>query len=145
MATQTESVKSLFEEAFENLRKAAESSIEVQQNLFRQWSSKWPGFPQPQASWVDKAQKFQKDWAKTVKELLAKHREILDEQYEAALRSLDEAFRLAQSADPQEFASRCEALCRKSLEALRDVGEMQVKETQEALNKWMDLATKSSN
>jgi hypothetical protein len=144
MATQTESAKNLFEEAFDNLRKAAESNIEMQQELFRQWSAKWPGFPQPQSAWLEKAQKFQKEWAKTVKDLLEKHREILDEQYEAAVQSLDEAFRVAQAADPQEFAGRCEALCRKSLEAMREVGEMQAKETQEALSKWVSLLTKSS-
>ena len=144
MSTQTESVKNLFEDVFENLRKTAESNIEMQQELFRQWSANWPGFPQPQNAWVERAQKFQKEWAKTVKELLTKHREVLDEQYELAIDSLEEAFRVAQSSDPQEFAKRCEALCRKSLEAVRDAGELQVKETQEALSKWIALAVKSA-
>lgn len=145
MTTETESVTGLFEQVFDNLRKTAESNIEMQQELFRQWAANWPGFPQPQNAWVERAQKFQKDWAKTVKELLAKHREVLDEQYRLATESLDEAFRVAQSTDPEEFAKRCEALCRKSLETLREAGELQVKETQEALNKWIGLAVKSAN
>jgi hypothetical protein len=112
--------------------------------LFCQWGANWPGFPQPQNAWVEKAQKFQKEWAKTVKELLTKHREILDEQYELAVDSLDEAFRVAQSSDPQDFAKKCEALCKKSLEVMRESGELQVKETQEALNKWIALAVKAA-
>lgn len=145
MVTQTESAKSVFEDVFDNLRKAAESNLELQQEFFRQWSSSWPGFPAPQNAWVEKAQKFQKDWSKTVKELLTKHREVLDEQYQMAMDSLDEAFRIAQASDPQEFARRCETLCRKCLEVMRDTGELQLKETQEALNKWVGLAVKSAN
>ena len=145
MSTQTESVSSVFEEAFENLRKTAESSVEMQQELFRQWAAKWPGLPQPQNAWVEQVQKFQKEWSKTVKELLSKHREVLDEKYDLAIESLEEAFRVAESSDPQEYAKRCEALCKKSLEVLREAGEKQIKETQEALNKWMGLAMKTAN
>jgi hypothetical protein len=145
MATQTESVTNIFEDAFDSLRKTAEANIEMQQELFRQWAANWPGFAQPQDAWVERSQKFQKEWAKTVKELLSKHREILDEQYRLALESLDEAFRVAQSSDPQEYAKRCEALCKKSLEVMREAGELQVKETQEALNKWIGLAVKAAS
>jgi hypothetical protein len=144
MATRTESATNVFEQAFDSLRKTAEANLETQQELFRQWSTSWPGFPQPQNAWVERAQKFQKEWAKTVKELLTRHREILDEQYQLALDSLDEAFRVAQSSDPQDFAKKCEALCKKSLEVMREAGELQVKETQEALNKWIGLAVKAA-
>jgi hypothetical protein len=144
MTTQTESPTNVFEQAFDSLRKTAEANLEMQQELFRQWGTTWPGFAQPQNAWVEKAQKFQKEWAKIVKDLLSQHREILDEQYKLALESLDEAFRVAQSSDPQEYAKRCEALCKKSLEVLRDAGELQVKETQEALTKWIALAVKAA-
>ena len=139
------SVTSLFEQVFDHLRKTAESNIEMQQELFRQWGANWPGFPQQQTAWLERAEKFQKEWANTVKKLLSKHRETLDEQYRLAIDSLEEAFRVAQSSDPQEYAKRCEALCRKSLEALREAGEVQVKETQDALNKWVALAVKAAS
>jgi hypothetical protein len=144
MATQTKSVSSVFEQAFDSLRKTAEANVEMQQELFRQWGANWPGFPQSQ-TWAERAQKFQKDWAKTVKELLSKHREILDEQYRLALGSLDEAFSVVLSTDPEEYAKRCEALCKKSLEVMREAGELQVKETQEALSKLIGLAVKSAS
>jgi hypothetical protein len=127
------------------LRKTAETNLELQQEFFRQWGAAWPGFPQPQNAWVERIQKFQKEWAKTFKELLSKHREILDDQYRLTLESLDEAFRVVQSSDPQEYAKRCEALCKKSLEVMREAGELQAKETQEALNKWIGLAVKAAS
>lgn len=144
MATQTASPTSVFEQALESLRKAAESNIEMQQELFRKWTADWPGFPQPKAAWAEQFQKFQKAWSKTTKELLSRQREVLDEQYGLALTSLEEAFRAAQSSDPKEFAKRCETLCRKSLEVMREAGELQVKELQTAMNKWAELFGKSS-
>jgi hypothetical protein len=144
MTTQTESVTGLFEHAFDNLRKAAESNIEMQQELFRKWNANWPGFPQPQSDWLERVHKFQKAWAKTTKELLSRHREVLDEQYGLAVASLEEAFRVAQASDPQECSKRCESLCRKSLDVLRESGELQVKELQDALNKWTELAAKAA-
>jgi len=144
MRTQTAPVTGLFEQAIENFRKLAESNIEMQQEMFQKWGSNWPGMPQPQGDWAERVQKFQKAWSKTVKELLARHREVLDEQYDLAVSSLEEAFRLAQSSDPQECAKRCESLYRKSLTVVREAGELQMKELQEALSKWTELAGKSA-
>ncbi|MCC7474813.1 MAG: hypothetical protein IT425_05420 [Pirellulales bacterium] len=143
MATQTESVTGFFDQVFGNIRKASEANVELQQELFRKWSEHWPGVPQVQGGYAERVQKFQKDWTKTVKSLLNRHREVLDEEYGLAIDSLEEAFWLAQSADPQEYAKRCESLCRKSLDVMREAGEMQVKELQDAFNKMSELMTKS--
>jgi hypothetical protein len=142
MTTQTAPVSGLFEQAIENFRKLAESSIEMQQEMFQKWGSNWPGVGQPQGDVAERVQKFQKAWSKTVKELLARHREVMDEQYDLAVSSLEEAIRLAQSSDPQECAKRYESLCRKSLAVVREAGELQVKELQEALSKWTELVGK---
>lgn len=145
MATETQSVSGVFEQAFDNLKKAAEANVEMQQEMFRKWTSGWPGFPQPQSAWLERIQKFQKEWGKTVKEVLTRHREVLDEQYSLAMESLEEAFKVAQSSDPQEWAKRCEKLCRKSLDVMREVSETQAKELQDALSKWAELASKSAS
>ena len=144
MATQTEPIASVFEQAFDNLRKAAESNIEMQQELFRKWGAAWPGFPQADNVWIDRMQKFQKDWTKTFTELTNKHRKMLDDEYRIAIDGLKEAFGVAECADPQEYRQRCENLCRKSVELMREAGELQMKETQEALNRWAALAVKGS-
>jgi hypothetical protein len=145
MPTQTELKKNVFEDVLESLRKAAEANVEMQQEMFRQWSEHWPGFPQMPGNWSDKLQRFQKEWARTAKDLVAKHREVFDKQYDLASESLEEAFRTAQSSDPQQFASRCQDACRKSLDIFREIGELQIKETQDALNKWISLAVKSAS
>jgi hypothetical protein len=144
MTTQTASTSNLFEQAFENFRKAAEANIEMQQKMFQTWNSSWPGVPQAQGEWQERFHKFQKSWAKTVKDVLSRHREDLDEQYGLAISALEEAFHAAQSSDPQELAKRCEALFRKTLDVLREVSEMQANELQQAMNKWTELLGKNT-
>lgn len=145
MATQTESVSNVFEHVFDNLRKTAESNIEMQQEFFRQWGASWPGFPQQENAWLDRVQKFQKEWSKVYTELMNKHRKLLDDQYRTAIDGLKDAFRVTEAHDPQEYRARCEELCRKSLELMRESGELQMKETQEALNRWIALAVKNAS
>lgn len=144
MTTETASVQSVFDQVFDNLRKTAESQIEMQQEMLRQWATNWPGLPQTQNTWLERMQKFQATWGKTVKDLLKKHRDVLNEQYDLAAESLEEAFQIAQSSDPEDFAKRCEGLCRKSLDVLREAGELQAKQLQETLGKWTELAAKSA-
>jgi hypothetical protein len=144
MATQTASPTKMFEDVFENFKKVAETTFETQQELLNKWTAGWPQFPQPETAWLERVQKFQKAWAKTVKELLTKHGEVLDEQYRLALGSLEEAFRVSQASDPQEYVKRCEALCRKSLDVMHEAAKLQSKELLAALNKLTELVGKSA-
>lgn len=145
MATQVEAVSNAFEQVFDNLRKTAESNMELQQELFRKWGASWPGFPHQENAWVDRVHKFQKEWSKTFTELANKHRKLLDDQYRIAIDSLKEAFRVAEAKNPEDYRARCEDLCRKSLDLLREAGELQIRETQEALNRWVALAVKGAS
>src|SRR5271165_81509 len=38
-------LSSMFEQIFENFRKATETTLQAQQDLFRQWMSQWPSIP----------------------------------------------------------------------------------------------------
>jgi hypothetical protein len=116
----------------------------MQQDLFRRWGATWPGFPTIENAWLDRVQKFQKEWSKSVTESMNKHRKMLDDQYRIAIDGLKEAFRAIETADPQEYRERCENLCRKSVEMVREIGELQMKETQESLNRWVALVLKGS-
>jgi hypothetical protein len=139
----TETATTVFEDIFTNIRKAAETNLKMQQDVLRQWNVLWPGLPTPQSAWIDKVRDFQKQWSNTVSELARKHRETLDRQYDAALASLDEALRFAESKDPEEFRARSEQLCRKTLDCIREISEAQVREFQSAANKWTELMTKA--
>ncbi len=143
MTTQTTSSTGVFEEVFDNVRKAAEANLKMQQEIFRQWTTMWPGMPTPQSIWVDKMRDFQKQWGNTVTDLAKKHKATMDRQYDAALESLDDALRLAEAKTPEELRKRTEQLCRKTIDCVREISEAQVKEMQDAARKWTELMTKA--
>lgn len=133
----------VFEEVFTNISKAAEANLKLQQEVFRQWTSLWPGLPTPQTVWVDKMRDFHKQWTHTVSDLARRHREAVDRQYQAALESLDAALRVSESSNPEEYRRRAEQLCRKTIDCMREVSEVQIKEFQDAMTRWTDLVTKA--
>ena len=45
MAAQTDTATNVFDQVFDNLRKTAESNLELQQEFFRQWVRTGPVFP----------------------------------------------------------------------------------------------------
>lgn len=132
----------MFEEALENVRKATEANLKMQQDFLQQWTGLWPGLPSPQTVWLDKVKDFQKQWSHTVSDLARRHRQELDRQYQALQESLEEALRTAESSNPVEFRIRSEQLCRKTLDCMREVSEAQLREFHDAMKKWTELVTK---
>ena len=139
----TDTATNVYDDVFKNLRKAAESNLKMQQEMFKQWGVMWPGFPSPQAAWLDKVRDFQHQWTTTISDLARKHRDALDRQYQAALESLDEALRVSEATNPEDLRARTEQLVRKTLDCVREISETQMTEFQEAVNKWSELATKA--
>jgi hypothetical protein len=141
----SESGTNVYEQVLDNMRKAAESGLKMQQDAFQQWNALWPGLPalpSAQGVWMDKVLEFQRQWSNTVSDLAHKHRSTMDRQYQAALESLDEALRVGESSTPEEYRKRTDQFCRKSLECMRETFEAQMKEHQEAMQKWGELVTK---
>lgn len=141
--TKTASASSVFEELFQNIRKAAEANLKMQQEVLSQWSVLWPGMPLPQSAWLSQMQSIRKQWLETVSGLARKHRETVDRQYDAAIESLDAALHVTDAATPEEVRRRTEQLCRKTLDCMREVTETQIREFQDAVTKWTDLFAKT--
>lgn len=140
----TKTATHVYEDVFQNLRKAAEANLKMQKDILHQWAALWPGVPQTESAWLDKIRDFQKQWANTVSELAHSHRQTIDRQYDAALESLDEVLRFGESTNVEELRDRTEQLYRKTLECVREVSEIQLKEFQDAVTKFGELMAKKS-
>jgi len=144
MATDVAGIGSkVLDEVFQGIRKAAESSMKMQQEVLHQWTSTWP-FPTPQSVWIDKVRGFQKQWAHTVSDIARKHRDVIEKQYQSALESLEAALHVSESTNPEEYRRRTEQLCRKTLDCMRDISESNLHEFQDAVSKLTELATKTA-
>jgi hypothetical protein len=141
MTGQSDVATKVFEQVMDNFRKTAEATMSAQKDLYEQWQSNWPGLAQPQVPWLDQVREFQRSWSSTVVELVRKHRETLDQQYQAGIEAIEEAFSVSESGDPEEFRKRVEQLCRKNLDCLKEISEAQIKEFQNATTKWVEFLT----
>src|SRR5512144_38050 len=107
----------MFDQVLDYFRKATDSTIQIQQEMFRQWFQQWsqvPGVPTPGSllvnGWSDQVHAIQKKWSQTVTDMLNKHRETLDAQYRAGIRIIEDAFRVGEAKDPAQFRKLTEEL-----------------------------------
>lgn len=142
--TAAETGSKVLEDVFQSIRKAAETNLKMQQEIFQQWTHLWP-IPSPQSALIDKAREFQKQWTNTVSDLARRHREVIEKQYQAAVESLDASLRVAESTNAEEYRRRSEQFCRKTLDCVREISETQLRAFQNAVTKWTDLAIKSED
>jgi predicted protein tyrosine phosphatase len=134
----------MFEQVFENLRKATEASIQVQQEMFKKWVSLWPGVTPSAAAEGEPVTKFQKKWAEIVSDLVKKQRETLEAQFSAGLRNMEQAFHFADAKDPEELRAKTIEFWQKSFDCLRQMYDAQVRDFQNAAARWTELFTKGA-
>ena len=145
MVAQTEVFGKTFEEAFEGFHKAAESTLHLQQNLFRQWVRLWPGLPNPPAEWAKRVQQFHKEWTQTATELARKYQQTWDTQYKTGIQMLKDAYKAAETTDPEELREKTEELWSKTFDCFKKLAQAHVHDFQEASQKWIDLMTRPTN
>ena len=134
----------MFDQVFENLRKATEASIQVQQDLFKKWVGLWPGVPGVPAVGAEPFIKVQKKWAEFVGDAVKKQRETLEAHFSAGLRNIEDAFRLAEAKNPEELRAKTVELWQKSFECIRQLYDAQIRDFQAAVAKWTELVMKGA-
>lgn len=135
---------SAFEQVFDSFRKSAETALQAQQEMVRQWTSRLPvagAVPTP-ADWMERVQQMRKEWALAATALLQRHRDTLDANYRAGINALEEAVRVGDARDPEEYRRKLQELWRRSFDCLHEMSLSQLRDLQSAFDKWMDLAKK---
>jgi hypothetical protein len=140
----------MFDQILDNYRRAAEASLQFQQMMLRSWGQQWPmpvGMPVPPnlGALPEQLHKAQKQMVETITDMLNKHRETLDAQYRAGIRSIEEAFRVGEAKDPEQFRKLTEELWRHSYECLKSLAESQMRDIQAVTQKWFDLASQGAS
>jgi hypothetical protein len=140
---QTEFVTKAFDRVFDTYREATELTLKMQQDLFRKWTTAWPGFPKVQPAWTEKIQQFQKEWTQATEEMTRKYLETWDRQYKAGVESLEGAFRVAEAKEPAELRQKTLELWQKTFDSLKELAQAQLQNFQTAVEKWTALAKKA--
>jgi len=141
----------MFDQILDTYRRAAESTLQFQQLMMRNWTTQqWPMMmgsmmpPGPGAAWLEQVHSLNRKWGDNVTGMLNKHREALDVQYKAGIKTIEDAFKVGEARDPEQFRKLTEELWKHSFEALRSVTEEQMREFQNAMQKWVELVSQGT-
>ncbi len=138
----------MYEQVMENLRKATESSIQLQQEMMQKWSHLFPAgggaAATVPAAALDSFAKFQKRWEEALTDALQRQREMVDAHYKAGLKAIEDMFQVGEARTPQEYQEKVVELYRRNFESLRALSESQLREFKAAAEKWAQLTTKGT-
>jgi len=133
----------MFDQLFEGFRKASESALQAQQDMFKQWVQQIPTAPMGTAKASgDWNMAFQKRWTEAVTDTLKKHRELLDSSYEAGIQILEQGVRVSDAKSPEEFKRLIEELWRKLSDSFKEQSEAQFRELQKGAERFLEMAQK---
>jgi hypothetical protein len=134
----------MFDQLFETFRKASESSLQAQQDLFKQWAQQWPTSPLASAGNSPDWLEIQKRWLESAKEAVSKHRALVDSTYRSGLEVIEHAFKVSEAKSPDDYRRFVEELWRKLSDTFKAQSESQFRDIQTATEKWLDK-TRSVN
>jgi hypothetical protein len=129
----------MFDQLFESFRKASESSLQAQQEMFKQWwqhSAPIFGGAGGATDWGD----VQKRWLDYASETMNKQRALLDSLYRSGIEVIEQAFRVTEAKSPEDYRRLVEELWRKLSDSFKAQSEAQLREFQDATAKWLEKA-----
>jgi hypothetical protein len=131
----------MFAQLFESFRKASETTLQAQQDLFRQWVQTWPSVPlQANGATGEWSEAVQKRLHESTTEAFDKHRELLDTTYKNGIQLIEQTFKVGQARSPEDYRHLVEQLWSKLSESFKTQSEAQFREFQNATDKWLSLA-----
>lgn len=132
----------MLEQVVDNLKKATETTLNVQKEMFEKWVALWPGTPAVGNKLPEQAQQAQKRWVEFVSDLVQKQKEVLEKQFQAGIKNL-ENFKLTEVKGPEQFQAQTMELWKKSFDCLRQAYEAQMGVVLAAAGKWSEMLLKS--
>jgi hypothetical protein len=137
----------MFDQVLESLRKATDTKVQMQQDMFRKWVSLWPGVPASAPLWGDQAQRvqqFQQQWAEMVTDLIRRQREGVEASFQLGLQNIEKVFQLGEVKTVEEMRSRTVEFWQKCFDSLRQTYEIPLREVQTATEKWLQFVSKTA-
>jgi hypothetical protein len=135
----------MFDQSFETFRKATESSLQLQQDLFKYWVQQWMTPPSNMGASADWARTIQKRWIDLTLGSLGKQRETFESARKAGLELIEQTFRSTEAKSPEDYRRVSEELWRKLMEVIKTQSESQLREflnwTTSSVNMAQDMAS----
>ncbi len=138
----------MFEQIFDEYRKAVDSSFNMQREMYRQWMNGWPVKPPDVTKAVDRGEvkdeirSYQKKWSQTLAEAMETHREALTQQYKSGIDAIASAYRMTEARTPEEYWRLTQEFWRKSIDSYKTTFEAQSKYVESLAHMWLEMVTR---
>jgi hypothetical protein len=135
----------MFNEVFDNFRRATAATLQLQEEMFKTWLSLWPGVPAPAASWSDQMRQFQKKWAEAVSDIVKRQQEMTRTHFKAGLDNIAKAFQVGEVKNSEDLRAKSVELWQKCFDDLQKLSEAQLRGFEMAMDKWLSLGVKAAS
>ena len=134
----------MLDQVFEMSRKALESSLQMQQAVFKHWTQDLPSMTPTGVSFsADWSGAMRKRWVELVLEALNKHREFVDSHYRALIQAIEKAFRIPEARSSEDAVRAVEDVWKSVFESVKGQSEAQFREFQSWTEKALDMARRT--
>jgi len=120
----------MFDQLIEGVRKASESSLQMQQEAFKQWTRLFSGPGQDAGAQMDWGRGPQKRWLELGVEMLNRHREMLDSTYRSGIQIIEQTLHVSEAKTADDYRRIIDELWRKLFDLQRQASESQMRDFQ---------------
>ena len=131
----------MIDQMFDSFRRAAECSMQMQQDMLRSWTQQLlQTNPATAVASTDWGRSFQRRWLEFTRESLDRQRETIDSTYRKGIEVIEQTLSTAESASPEEQRRLAEDVWRKLFDTIRNQNESQFHEFQKWTEKSFEIA-----
>jgi hypothetical protein len=134
----------MFDQLFDSFRRTSESSLQMQQEMFRpltqQWGSAPAGAPGLSGDW---GRSFHKRWYELAMDGLNRHREALNATYKSGIQMIEQAFRATEAKSSDDYRQTVEDLWKRMFDNFRDQSEAQFRDFKTWAEKSLEMVQKT--
>lgn len=120
----------MFDQLIDGVRKASESSLQMQQEMFKQWTRMFAAPVQDAGTQAEWGRASQKRWAELAVEMLNRHREALDSAYRSGIQLIEQTYNLADAKSADDYRRNVDELWRKLFDLQKQQSESQMRDFQ---------------
>jgi len=120
----------MFDQLIDGVRKASESSLQMQQEVFKQWTRLFSGSTPEAGMPADWGRGAHKRWLELGIEMLNRHREMLDTTYRSGIQIIEQTFHVSEAKTADDYRRMIDELWRKLFDLQKTSSESQLRDFQ---------------
>jgi hypothetical protein len=120
----------MFDQLIDGARKASESTTQMQQEMFKQWTRMFTGTAHEAGATGEWGRTSQKRWVDLAVDMLNRHREGLDAMYRAGIALIESTVSVAAAKSPEDYRRNVEEIWRKLFDLQKQQSESQLRDFQ---------------